>query len=204
MQDNKQEKQVQYKQPDEVKPDYTPQRTYEEKSSDRRDFLRKAGTAVVVGLGGILFGKTALADGIDGGIDKLVGDEEGLKRVTNSYDGNNGLEDNEKVTCGTFRDTCTPDYCKPNYEKVMCGPAEKGGCAPEVAPCPPQKSPEFSGSNTDFKKVTSGNYNSTNCEPACPPEYCNPCEPHCNPTCSPSECHPECHPSCSPHTCNPN
>ncbi|MBI4453935.1 twin-arginine translocation signal domain-containing protein [Candidatus Woesearchaeota archaeon] len=121
--DKQDEKLVHYEQPNEDKSDYTSQRTYEKESTDRRDFLRKAGTAVVVGLSGVLLGKTALADGIDGGIDKLVGDEGGLKRVTEGY----SASSNE----------CHPDcgpHCYPECQPPICYPDCTPNCWPNCDP----------------------------------------------------------------------
>lgn len=153
--------------------DYTPQTTYEQQStseretSDRRGFLKRTGTAVVVGLGGILFGKKVLAESID----EIVGEEEGLKKVTNGYD----KISQDRGGCYPER-PCGPEiHCEPN-----CHPNNK--CHPE---CVPHKE-----NNTDFKKVTSGYYNSTDgCDP-------KPCSPECYPTefCFPNKCVPDCFP----------
>ncbi|MBI4453934.1 twin-arginine translocation signal domain-containing protein [Candidatus Woesearchaeota archaeon] len=136
MQENKQdkkrtedEKQSHYEQPE---TDYTPQ------STDRRDFIRKAGTAVVVGLGGILLGKTASADSID----EIIGDESEsnteFKKVTESYSGMTNCDPPCYPNCSP--PTPPPGPCVPNCTPCQpdCTPSN---CTPKCGPCPPECHP---------------------------------------------------------------
>ncbi len=110
------------------KPDKTPPENYSAETNLRRKFLK---TAIAIGLGGILIGKKALAEGLE----KLTGESteySELRRVTGYYsEKEHNSECKPDNTCSPYCKPCDPSDCHPCYPN--CQP----GCDPCNPNCPP-------------------------------------------------------------------